>query len=145
MSNTYCVKVTWIRNDQPNEASCIGNDAYEIIEADDEESAFEEAFEDHETKYVSDLELHHPTCEIEEWCICGRESDQEPWENVADGFRSKDQAVVAAKNDFLEWVKGGYREFYIDWNSNQNPAELFAEAHRDGIRFTNSQGATTDV
>lgn len=136
---TYCVKVTWVENENPKNAACIGNDETAIIVAESEEAATEESLDNHRGHYESDLARYHPEAEIIGWCVAGKEDDG-PWEPVQDGFRTKEEAIAwLAENHAGEEAKD-YGSFYVDYDTNQGYADLFARRVDGELRWELASG-----
>lgn len=67
---------------------------------------------------------------METWCVCGRESDRDPWEPAVAGLASRDEAE--------RWLRQNHRlhpeyvAWYIDREDNDGTADTYYDRNPDG-------------
>jgi len=64
------------------------------------------------------------------WCVCGQESQNDPWETLADGLDSREAAD--------EWLRENHHRFdshdgfYVDLEEHDGHADTYFERNPDG-------------
>lgn len=144
--NTYRVQITWVETGT-NNAACKGWDEEVTIMAESEDLAIEEAEGDHLDFYGEEAgEKHEPEGEIVEWCVCGRSDEESAFEPVRDGFRCQKEACKWLSENFADIdACEGFVSFYVDWNTNDSPADLWAVVEDGELEFQLANGHHVDA
>jgi len=64
------------------------------------------------------------------WCVCGQETDNDPWELVEEDLGSREEAESWLRENHSQFQS--YSGFYIDAEANDGIADTYYERNPDG-------------